>query len=455
MDEPEPEPEQPPLGPGGTDVTAAAGSNTPSLDQSLEDEDHSMAVEQRARTATNLALLDAVDALRHADEQRHLAKSLRRQESWREHQEAPHNAQTWRGAAALALDAEETQRQAEERAAKREQQANDDAAKQEAHRAHSRLMAAQLATTAQQLAEVSVHLEQKIAGQRRRCASGDPGCLCLRLPPQSGTVGRTDLRMWLDAHLDKQRRQLKVCRGSGSKDSKASASLLVRRDIPRTECAIRSLVDRCARVGKSRLFRLAAPDAQRVSSATAKTAAIADEQARRVGGFAPSRRRPASARQQGRAPAAAAQPASARHHKPHQPKPPAQRPQSARGSGRRLKKKKKNKKKAAGRRAAQLPKAALPTVLTDVEFGPEGQITVESTIRISPELQATGGRVGVIIGGANSFNLEIQLHGEVELWWDGGELDIWGTSDLRDGAEHTVGFTRTHEKVEVTVDGVV
>jgi hypothetical protein len=53
------------------------------------------------------------------------------------------------------------------------------------------------------------------------------------------------------------------------------------------------------------------------------------------------------------------------------------------------------------------------------------------------------------------LNLEIQLNGEAELWWNGGEVDLWGATDLRDGKEHTVGFTRTRQKIELIVDGVV
>ena len=374
-------------------------------------------------------------------------------------------------------------RGAEAEAAAEEEEAAAEAAAREQRVAHSRKMADELHTVNQNLADASMALERKIARQRRCCASGDPGCLCLRLPNPSSSIGRNDLRMWLDALLKKQLHQLKLHRGvhSGSDkaalkvmplrglmarasrvpglagglseltgqlrelhdslfsepvlllsagdkarlkadslkqmrglaldvglnendleealdtlllrwsqalqdsgqqtllrqaakqrdaapkalamravmraeltNAKAAAVMLAQRDVPRTECAIRSLVTDRPRMHGGRLQRLSAPDGQRVHSAAAKKAAIVDEQRRRVGGFQPRPRKRASTARQHKRAGASATPRSGRRVKSaraagtkapsgaaHHPQPPSrsQRPRgpAAPSGGRRTK----------------------------------------------------------------------------------------------------------------------
>ena len=124
---------------------------------------------------------------------------------------------------------------------------------QAARSARGQRLAGELQSAEHNLADVTRDLASTIASRRRRCASSDPGCLCLRLPPRSDAIGRTDLRMWLDARLEQQSAQLQVARGDGSAAAKKTAALLVRREIPRTLCAIRSIVDTRVRPQQARL----------------------------------------------------------------------------------------------------------------------------------------------------------------------------------------------------------
>ena len=89
------------------------------------------------------------------------------------------------------------------------------------------------------------------------------------------------------ARLEQQSAQLQVARGDGSAAAKKTAALLVRREIPRTLCAIRSIVDTRVRPQQARMRQLSAPAPARLLRAKAKSASIVAEQARRVGGFRP------------------------------------------------------------------------------------------------------------------------------------------------------------------------
>lgn len=70
----------------------------------------------------------------------------------------------------------------------------------------------------------------------------------------------------------------------------------------------------------------------------------------------------------------------------------------------------------------------------------------------------TSERVGVILGNfddATNANWEIHSNGEIRFYWNGGELDVSGTTDLRDNTWHHLAFIRdkTNNKLLAYIDG--
>lgn len=110
-----------------------------------------------------------------------------------------------------------------------------------------------LALASSNILSIAATLDRQIEGMRHACASGDPGCLCLRLPRGGG---KTETRMWLDERLEKQRNSWRKL-ANGGKGHTSRARALLMRDIPRTECAIRSVVDQQPLITQRRLRVLA------------------------------------------------------------------------------------------------------------------------------------------------------------------------------------------------------
>jgi len=73
----------------------------------------------------------------------------------------------------------------------------------------------------------------------------------------------------------------------------------------------------------------------------------------------------------------------------------------------------------------------------------------------------SSGRTGVIFGNYSNkanepaINFELHANGELRLYWNNGEVDLKGSTDLRDGKEHTVAFERTRSQTQLLVDGRV
>lgn len=94
----------------------------------------------------------------------------------------------------------------------------------------------------------------------------------------------------------------------------------------------------------------------------------------------------------------------------------------------------------------------------------QSNLSVAALICVPPVSQflsfGQANRVGVIFGNHTHahgcgmcFNLEMHGRGQIRLWFYCGKVDIYGTTDLRDGLKHTVGFTWDGTKVELFVDG--
>ena len=104
---------------------------------------------------------------------------------------------------------------------------------------------------------------------------------------------------------------------------------------------------------------------------------------------------------------------------------------------------------------------AAPLLLQDFVMASDGSLSVEAVVRVPTATKAAGGRVGVLLGNENnpskkkSVNFELHDKGQVRLWWNSGEIDLFGTTDLRDGREHRVAFARTRSQTQLIVDGVV
>ncbi|MBN2781467.1 MAG: LamG domain-containing protein, partial [Candidatus Marinimicrobia bacterium] len=67
-------------------------------------------------------------------------------------------------------------------------------------------------------------------------------------------------------------------------------------------------------------------------------------------------------------------------------------------------------------------------------------------------------RVGVILGNFGSSpnaNWEIHAQGEIRMYWNGGNPDIKGTTDLRDDTWHHIAFVRDkgNDRIQAYIDG--
>lgn len=83
--------------------------------------------------------------------------------------------------------------------------------------------------------------------------------------------------------------------------------------------------------------------------------------------------------------------------------------------------------------------------------------TVELWLKVPTGIS---GRIGVIMGNygmSPNSNWEIHDDGELRLYWNGGEIDARGTTDLRDDKWHHVAFVRdvSSDKIIVYIDGEV
>ena len=89
----------------------------------------------------------------------------------------------------------------------------------------------------------------------------------------------------------------------------------------------------------------------------------------------------------------------------------------------------------------------------------DGSLSGEALIQVPVYTKTRGGRVGVIFGNYNldepQVNFELHGNGQVRFFWNGGQVDIKGSTDLRDGKEHVVAFERNRNETMVLVDGKV
>lgn len=83
--------------------------------------------------------------------------------------------------------------------------------------------------------------------------------------------------------------------------------------------------------------------------------------------------------------------------------------------------------------------------------------TVELWLKIPTGIS---GKIGIIMGNYNrspNSNWQIDTYGKVRFWWNGGQLDLRGTRDLRDNVWHHVAFVRDleNERAVVYIDGEI
>ncbi len=92
-----------------------------------------------------------------------------------------------------------------------------------------------------------------------------------------------------------------------------------------------------------------------------------------------------------------------------------------------------------------------------------GSSTVEMWVKV-PTVGAEGlnasERVGILLGNYNAspnVNYEIHDDGQCRIWWNNGEIDIYGTTDLRDNTWHHLAFVRDVDanKFYIYIDGML
>ena len=103
---------------------------------------------------------------------------------------------------------------------------------------------------------------------------------------------------------------------------------------------------------------------------------------------------------------------------------------------------------------------ATPQLTHEIEMKRiDGSLRGEALIQVPMYTKTRGGRVGVIFGNHNldepQVNFELHAKGQVRLYWNSGQVDITGRTDLRDGKEHVVAFERSRTGTKVLVDGKV
>jgi len=82
----------------------------------------------------------------------------------------------------------------------------------------------------------------------------------------------------------------------------------------------------------------------------------------------------------------------------------------------------------------------------------DGYMKAEALIKIPSVLKEYGQRVGVIFGNYNAetaIQFEVIETGAIRVYWNNGEVDINGTSDLRDDKWHSVMFERKRDSLSM------
>ena len=91
---------------------------------------------------------------------------------------------------------------------------------------------------------------------------------------------------------------------------------------------------------------------------------------------------------------------------------------------------------------------------------PFDDFTFRHTIEARVNVPSTAtGRVGAILGNYDNSsvpqsNWEIHDDGQLRIYWNDGEVDLFGTTDLRDGQWHHVAFVRSSFSFKAYIDGV-
>lgn len=94
-----------------------------------------------------------------------------------------------------------------------------------------------------------------------------------------------------------------------------------------------------------------------------------------------------------------------------------------------------------------------PTLTHDIEMRQsDGYMKAEALIKIPKSLKDQGTRVGTIFGNFDvkpAINFEIHDSGSIRLYWNNGEVDLYGHSDLRDDKWHHVMFERKRDSTAI------
>jgi len=82
----------------------------------------------------------------------------------------------------------------------------------------------------------------------------------------------------------------------------------------------------------------------------------------------------------------------------------------------------------------------------------DGYLRAEALIKIPQSLKVSNTRIGAIFGNYDenhSINFEISDKGAIRLWWNSGEVNLYGHSDLRDDQWHHVKFERKRDSCKI------
>jgi hypothetical protein len=98
------------------------------------------------------------------------------------------------------------------------------------------------------------------------------------------------------------------------------------------------------------------------------------------------------------------------------------------------------------------------SLASPIDFG-QGDSTLASWVKIPPDIS---GRVGILLGnwsnngGVDCTNFEIHSNGQLRIYWNNGELDLYGKTDLRDGLWHHIAFVRntSDNRFYAFIDGI-
>eukprot|EP01084_Bolivina_argentea_P172246 298395_1 len=81
-------------------------------------------------------------------------------------------------------------------------------------------------------------------------------------------------------------------------------------------------------------------------------------------------------------------------------------------------------------------------------------LTIMTIIRIPSTITNRNHRIGVIIGTyphAPNINVEVHRNGKLRYFWNNGEIDLYGASNLVDDKKHIIGFVRDTIKNEILI----